>query len=170
MEAVRCSWHPEPTKKMRKFARTENNLGFAAVFGAMSLYLLFVSDDPPGPEGVAPPMWAHLLLAAVFTVLAVRSLRGGVFAAEEYLQVRNLFRTQALPWSEVARFTMGLFPVLRYPSADVVLKDGRRIRMTMLAPPNPRFRPNNKETEILLQKLADELEAARKRDGLDPSH
>jgi hypothetical protein len=44
---VRRSWHPEPMKKkVTKYTRTENNLIFAATFGAMSLYLLFVSDDP----------------------------------------------------------------------------------------------------------------------------
>jgi hypothetical protein len=115
-------------------------------------------------------MWVDLLLAAVFAVLAVRSLRGGVYVNSRLLRIRNIFRTQTVPWSEVSRFTMGLFPFIRYPSADVVLKDGRRIRMTMLAPPNPKWRPNNKETEILLQRLQEELEAVRKRDGLDSSH
>jgi hypothetical protein len=156
---------------MTKYTRTENNLGFAATSVAMSLYFLFVSNDPAvPPDGVAPPMWVDLLLAAVFAVLAVRSLRGGVYVNSGLLRIRNLFRTQTVAWSEVSRFTMGLFPFIRYPSADVVLKDGRRIRMTMLAPPNPRWRPNNKETEILLQRLQEELEAVRKRDGLDSSH
>jgi hypothetical protein len=153
---------------MTKYTRTENNLGFAATSVAVSLYFLFVSNDPAvPPEGVAPPMWVDLLLAAVFAVLAVRSLRGGVYVNSRLLRIRNLFRTQTVAWPEVSQFTMGLFPVIRYPSADVVLKDGRRIRMTMLAPPNPRWRPNNKETEILLQRLQEELEAVRKRDGLD---
>jgi hypothetical protein len=169
MDAVRRSWHPEPTKKMTKYTRTENNLIFATISASASLYFIFISNDAPGPEGVSAPRWAELLASAVFAVLVVRSLRGGAFAAEAHLQVRNLFRTQTFPWSEVSRFTMGLFPVLRYPSADVVLKDGRRIRITMLAPPNPGFRPNNKEAEILLEKLEDELEAARKRDGPDSS-
>jgi hypothetical protein len=153
-----------------KYARTENKLGFGSIFGAIALYLLFVSNDPPAPEGAAPPVWAHLLLAAISAVLAVRSLRGGAHVDDRLLRIRNIFRTQVVEWSEVSRFTMGLFPVLRYPSADVVLKDGRRIRMTMLAPPNPRFRPNNKETEFLLQRLEEKLEAVRKRDGLDSSH
>ncbi len=114
-------------------------------------------------------MRVHLVLAAGFAVLAVRSLRGGAYVGEESLQIRNLFRTHVLPWSEVAGFSKGLYPVWRYPSADVVLKSGRQIRVTMLAPPNPAFRPNNRETEVLLDGLRNELAALRRRSTGDRS-
>ncbi len=148
----------------------ENNLVFAAVAVSVALYFVFVSDDPAvPPDGVVPPMWVGLVLAAGFAILAVRSLRGGTYVGEESLQIRNLFRTHVLPWSEVAGFSNGLYPVWRYPSADVVLKSGRRIRMTMLAPPNPAFRPNNRETEVLLDGLRNELAALRHRSTVDRS-
>ena len=155
---------------MTKYTRTENNLVIAATFVCAVLFLIFVSDDPPvPPDGVVPPMWVDLVLAAGFAVLAVRSLRGGAYVGEESLQIRNVFRTHVLPWSEVAGFSNGLYRIWRYPSADVVLKSGRPIRVTMLAPPNPAFRPNNRQTEVLLGGLRNELAGYQRRSTVDRS-
>lgn len=162
MEALCCSGRSK-LAKMTKYTRTENNLVFAAVLISAALYLVFVSDDPVGVEGAAPPMWVHLILAAGFAVLTVRSLRGGAYAGDESLKIRNMSRTYIVPWSEIAGFAKGCYPVIGYPSANVVLKSGRQIRMTMLAPPNPAFRPKNTETEVLLNQLAKELEAKANR-------
>jgi hypothetical protein len=82
------------------------------------------------------------LLTGAGLFLAVRSVWMSVVAAPAGLTARNLFRTHHVLWEHIDHFEYGRKDPL--PLVGIaVLRDGRRIGLSAIQPPNPLFRPRN---------------------------
>jgi hypothetical protein len=106
------------------------------------------------------------LIAAVFAVLVVRTLRIGVATGPDGVVVRGILRSWKLPWAEVERFEMGRWRGWGdFPCGVVRRRDGSTITVLALNPPFELEAGQDRRVPDLLAELNAELAARRARPG-----
>ena len=120
-----------------------------------------VAPDTPGSQRVV-----YGVLAAVFAVLLIRTLRIGVATGGDGVVVRGVLRSWKLGWDEVERFEMGRWRGWgSYPCGVVRRRDGATITVLALNPPFEFQQGQDPRVPELLDELNAELEAMRVRPG-----
>jgi hypothetical protein len=101
------------------------------------------------------------LVAPIVIALAIwgfRAARSGVLVDDRGVVVRNPFRSVTLAWSDIVEFRMAWSGIRTY-GAQVVLRDGSRVKAFGIQGPNPRIRPKSKDAERIVAELNEELRA-----------
>jgi hypothetical protein len=129
---------------------TTNRVGAAGII-LISIYpfVAGVSNLTSGDTGIAVFM---LILSVAGVFIAVRLGLVNVVALPEVLYVRNTFRKLAIPWTEIDHFELGR----NDPFAIVgvaVLRNGRRVTLHAIQPPNRLGRPRNRFAEEAIDSL-----------------
>jgi len=75
--------------------RFDNTIQFAS-FGGIALLISLTSRTPYA-----------LAVGAALGVLAIRTIRAGVYIDEAGITVRNIFRTHRVPWDDYTRVDIG---------------------------------------------------------------
>jgi hypothetical protein len=128
----------------------------AAFFG----YFAAAPDTPAGQRVV------YGVIAAVFAVLMVRTLRIGVATGPDGVVVRGILRSWRLPWEEVERFEMGRWRGWgNYACGVVRRRDGSQITVLALNPPFELQPGQDQRVPELLAELNGELAARRVPQG-----
>ena len=104
--------------------RTDNYVQFGS-FAVFSLLIALIYRSPAG-----------FFTAALFAVLAVRTLRSGLYIEEDAgLTVRNTFGTHRVPWDDYARVDVGMAGVIAIAAVLVRRKSGKDVALWCLQPP-----------------------------------
>ncbi len=137
------------------------SLGVALGIAAPALAFSPPEVGEPGLQLVAA--WAVTTIGFLSGLwLILRAARCGVRVSEEGLKVVNPFRTDFIPWHQVAGFSIG--PWGPYPGIGwVELVDGRRLHVWGIEIPNPLIRPHNAGAQRVIDQLEQERQAHLRR-------
>jgi hypothetical protein len=102
--------------------RFDNGIQFCSYVG-VALALAFLSGSP-----------LALALAAGFVVLAVRTLRAGVYFGPDGITVRNVFRTHRIAWDDYERADVTRAGTPSLPAIVLTTKTGRRVALWCVQP------------------------------------
>lgn len=102
--------------------RFDNAIQFFSFAGVAAL-IGFTTDSPIG-----------LLVAAGLAVLAVRTLRAGVYIDDGGVTVRNVFRTHRVPWEDYERVDIGRAGRPALPTVLLRRREGMPIALWCVQP------------------------------------
>jgi len=126
-------------------------------FGYFALDLGVSGDPIPAGQRIV-----YGAIAAVFAVLAVRTLRIGVVTGPDGVLVRGILRSWTLRWDEIERFEWGRWRGWGdYPCGVVRRRDGSTVTVFALNPPFEFAKGQDRRIPELLDELNDELGQAR---------
>ena len=145
---------------MERVFRREVALTTAAAFGAPAVFFALATlNDAEVTEHVVTAC-----VALVFGVLAVRSLRLGLYYDDDTVVVRNIFRTHRWSWREIAAVGMRRAAPFGVPTPSLQVGD-RWVPIRGTEPPNQLTRPNNKDAQRAVDRVQRELDRRRSRAG-----
>jgi hypothetical protein len=137
----------------KRYRRLENVFGITIImlFGGVG-----VSSYLPVAGGWLSRV-AYTATGVVFFVCAARAARMSVLLMDDKLVVHGVLRTVTLRRSEIDRLEVRPGQFFPFPATYLLLRSGRRIRVTALEPPNQVSRPRHKEAYRMVDELNREL-------------
>jgi hypothetical protein len=103
-----------------------------------------------------PATWIRVAFAATGLLLGLfmlmRMARSGAYVFTSGVRIKNPFGSRFVPWEAIRRFTLhawGPFPKMGH----AVLGDGTEVHIWGIQAPNPLFRPRNRSSDELIERL-----------------